>query len=386
MADSVLNPPHHDQVLHGDCVDWMNSLPEACVDLVFADPPYNLQLAGELWRPNMTRVDAVNDSWDQFESFEAYDRFTVSWMQAARRVLKDTGTLWVIGSYHNIYRVGAITMNLGFWILNDVVWIKQNPMPQMKGVRFCNAHETLLWVKKSKAQTRYTFNYKGMKAGNEDKQLRSDWYFPICSGGEREMIDGKKAHTTQKPEALLHRVIASTSNPGDLVLDPFCGTGTTAAVAKRLGRHFLTIDRDESYVEVARRRVDAVVAGVGESGALLDARKPRVSFLSVVETGRLKPGERIWLARSPRSTIRLDDKSPGIVEAIIQADGTIAANGYRGSIHKVGALCLGLPACNGWTHWHFTDPVTGQARLIDDLREPTVSGTHPSPDSASPDD
>ena len=345
-----------DQVILGDCVKFMDTLPEKSVDLIFADPPYNLQLSGDLWRPNMTKVDAVDDDWDQFASFGDYDRFTREWLTAARRLLKDTGTLWVIGSYHNIYRVGTILMNLGFWILNDIVWIKDNPLPQMKGVRFCNAHETLLWVKKSDAPAKYTFHYKGLKAGNDDKQLRSDWRFPICSGKERLMVNGEKAHTTQKPEALLHRVIASSSNAGDVVLDPFCGTGTTAAVAKRLGRRFITIDREAAYVQVARERVEAVVPVlISEYGISVDAPKPHVAFISLVESGKIAVGSTLWL----RGTA---------ITAIVQEDGTLVANGYRGSIHKVGALCLDLPACNGWTHWYYCDVASGERQLIDELR------------------
>jgi modification methylase len=344
------------QVLQGDCVELMNALPEKCVDLVFADPPYNLQLNGDLWRPNMTKVDAVNDKWDQFDSFEQYDEFTRSWLTAARRVLKDTGTLWMIGSYHNIYRVGSLLMDLGYWILNDVVWIKSNPLPQMKGVRFCNAHETLLWVKKSEGQSKYTFNYKEIKAGNEDKQMRSDWYFPICSGRERETVNGEKAHTTQKPEALLHRVIASTSNPSDIVLDPFCGTGTTASVAKKLGRNFITMDREAVYCDVARQRIAKIVPVLlSEDAIMVDAPKPRVSFLSLVESGKLQAGDELYLQGNG-------------IKALIQPDGTITSNGHQGSIHKVGALCLGLPACNGWTHWFFKDSSTGELRPIDFLR------------------
>lgn len=344
------------QILQGDCIEMMNALPEKCVDMVFADPPYFMQLTGDLYRPNMTRVDAVNDAWDKFDSFAAYDAFTRDWLSAARRVLKDTGTLWVIGSYHNIYRVGANLMDLGYWILNDVVWIKHNPLPQMKGVRLCNAHETLLWAKKSQGQRTYTFHYRELKAGNEDKQLRSDWYFPICSRGERERVNGVKAHTTQKPEALLQRILLSTSNPGDLILDPFCGTGTTAAVAKRLGRNFITIDREQEYVCVARNRVDQIIPALSQEGvALVDAPKPRVSFASLVEAGWLHAGQELRLGKTG-------------ITATVQSGGTITANGLRGSIHKIGAQCLGLPSCNGWTHWQYLDSETDEWRLIDDLR------------------
>ena len=337
-------------------MELMEALPERCIDLIFADPPYNMQLNGDLWRPDMTRVNAVDDHWDQFGSLAEYDAFTRRWLMAARRVLKDTGTLWVIGSYHNIYRVGAILMDLGWWILNDIVWVKRNPMPQMKGVRFCNAHETLLWVKKSKEQTGYTFHYRGMKGGNEDRQMRSDWHFPICSGGERLSHNGEKAHTTQKPESLLRRVIVSTTNPGDLILDPFCGTGTTAAVAKQLGRRFITVDREESYVEVARARVaDIMTPMLTDEGIFVDAPKPRISFLSLVEAEAMPVG----------TLLRLKGRN---VVAQVQEDGTLVANGLRGSIHRLGALLLGLPSCNGWMSWYFCDEETGEPRLIDALR------------------
>ena len=347
------------QILLGDCVDVMNSLPPKCADLVFADPPYNMQLGGDLWRPNMTKVDAVTDPWDKFKSFAEYDAFTRAWLTACRRVLKDTGTLWVIGSYHNIYRVGAVMMDAGYWVLNDICWVKANPTPQMRGTRFCNAHETLLWAKKSVDQKKYTFHYRELKAGNDDKQMRSDWYIPICSGGERETRDGKKAHTTQKPEALMHRVIAATTNPGDLVLDPFCGTGTTAAVAKRLGRDYITIDREEVYVSVAEKRLanisPALLTSSDESGVLLGGPKPRVPFISFIESGHLPFG----------STLRLKGTT---IEALIHADGTITAEGHRGSIHKVAAACLGLPTANGWTSWLFCDRFVQEERLLDALR------------------
>jgi len=347
------------QILLGDCVEVMNALPAKCADLVFADPPYNMQLGGDLWRPNMTKVDAVTDPWDKFKSFAEYDAFTRAWLTACRRVLKDTGTLWVIGSYHNIYRVGAVMMDAGYWVLNDICWVKANPLPQLKGTRFCNAHETLLWAKKSADQKKYTFHYREMKAGNDDKQMRSDWYIPICSGGEREKKDGKKAHATQKPEALMHRVIAATTNPGDLVLDPFCGTGTTAAVAKRLGRDFITIDREEVYVELAEKRLanisPALLTSEDENGVLLGGPKPRIPFVSFIESGQLALG----------TTLRLKGTD---IEAAMHADGTVTAGGHRGSIHKVAAACLGLPSANGWTSWLYRDRTTGEVRLLDALR------------------
>lgn len=348
---------HCDSILCGNCLHFLSALPEKCVDLVFADPPYNLQLEGELWRPNQTKVDPADDHWDRFASFEEYDAFTREWLSACRRVMKDTATLWVIGTYHNIYRIGAILQDLGFWFLNDVVWVKRNPTPQMKGVRLCNAHETLLWVKKSKEQKAYTFHYREAKAGNEDLQMRSDWHFPICQGEERVKVHGQKAHSTQKPEALLHRILSLCTNPGDLVLDPFCGSGTTAAVAKRLRRHFLTIDRDPEYVRVARERVAAVTSALAgeDEDLLIGTPKPRVPFRELVETGRLPAGTELFI---PKSNIR----------ARVNSDGTLSLNGWKGSIHKIGALALGLHACNGWTTWRFMDPATGEDRAIDDLR------------------
>ena len=267
-----------DQVIEGDCIERMNALPEGCADLVFADPPYNMQLRGELRRPNQSKVDAVDDHWDQFESFQEYDRFTHEWLSAARHVLKDTGTLWVIGSYHNIFRVGATLQDLGFWILNDVVWRKTNPMPNFKGRRFTNAHETLIWATKNPKQ-QYTFNYEAMKALNDELQMRSDWTLPICSGHERiKGADGQKAHSTQKPESLLHRVIVSSTRPGDVILDPFFGSGTTGAVAKRLGRHFIGIEREKTYADVARARIADIVPA--DDDAIDVTRSKRLSRAS----------------------------------------------------------------------------------------------------------
>ncbi|MEN6643168.1 MAG: DNA methyltransferase [Armatimonadia bacterium] len=344
-------------ILHADCIPTMHSLPAASADLIFADPPYNLQLENDLYRPNMTKVDAVDDHWDQFGDFDAYDRFTEEWLTAARHVLSDTGTIWVIGSYHNIYRVGKIMMDLGFWLLNDVLWIKTNPMPNFRGVRLTNAHETLLWAKKTKSQKRYTFNHHTIKRYNEGKQLRSDWYLPLCTGDERLTLNGEKAHTTQKPEALLERVIVSSTRVGDLVLDPFFGTGTTGAVAKRLGRRYLGIEREERYVEVATRRL-ASVTPLAEDWLLQHTQDPsappRLAFATLLTLGFLSPGETLRHAS-------LD------ITATVNVDGTISSNGHTGSIHKVGALVGKAPACNGWTHWTYTTPA-GDQRPLDELR------------------
>ncbi|MCB0188848.1 MAG: site-specific DNA-methyltransferase, partial [Caldilineaceae bacterium] len=332
-----------DQVIEGNCLEILDGFPEKSVDLIFADPPYNLQLQQELWRPNMTKVDAVDDRWDQFEDFAAYDQFTRAWLQACRRVLKDDGTLWVIGSYHNIFRVGAILMDLGYWILNDVVWIKTNPMPNFRGMRFTNAQETLIWVQKIKG-ARYTFNYRAMKSLNGDLQMRSDWQIPICNGKERLKVDGSKVHTTQKPEALLYRVILSSSNPGDVVLDPFFGTGTTGAVAKRLHRHWIGIDREEGYIRAAQDRIAAVAPlDDAELAATPSKREqPRIPFGWVVERGLITPGDFLFDQRRRH-------------QARVRADGSLIHTDITGSIHKVGAHVQGAPSCNGWTFWYAED-------------------------------
>lgn len=351
-----------DQVIEGDCIKIMQSLPQNCVDLVFADPPYNMQLRGELRRPDQSKVDAVDDHWDQFGSFAEYDRFTTQWLSATRRILKDTGTIWVIGSYHNIFRVGKILQDLGFWILNDVVWRKSNPMPNFKGRRFTNAHETLIWAAKNPKQ-QYTFNYEAMKALNDDLQMRSDWNLPICAGGERiKGADGQKAHSTQKPESLLHRVIVAASKPGEVVLDPFFGSGTTGAVAKRLKRHFLGIERERRYVEIARKRIGEVVPADSEAIEVTRSKRgePRIPFGWVVERGLLPPGTVLHGARSHH-------------KAKVRADGTVVTADASGSIHQMGAHVQGLDACNGWTFWQFELP-NGALAPIDLLRQQLRSG------------
>jgi len=329
-----------DIVLTGDCIEMMERLPEASADLIFADPPYNLQLSGTLLRPNHTVVDGVDNLWDKFAGFGDYDRFTRAWLSGARRVLKPDGALWVIGSYHNIYRVGAILQDLGYWILNDIVWRKTNPMPNFRGRRFTNAHETLLWCARSR-ESRYTFNYESMKALNEDLQMRSDWFLPLCSGPERlKGGDGRKAHPTQKPEALLHRVLLASTRPGDLVVDPFFGTGTTGAVAKRLNRRFIGIEQDADYAAVDRQRIREV--GPAEPDAVASRQKreePRIPFGTLIERGLLKPGEVLFDARR-RWTAK------------VRADGTLISADARGSIHRVGAQVQGAPACNGWAFWY----------------------------------
>nr|WP_241503852.1 site-specific DNA-methyltransferase [Ferruginivarius sediminum] len=335
----------------------MRALPAGSVDMIFADPPYNLQLDGELHRPNNTRVDGVDDEWDQFESLQAYDRFTRDWLAAARHCLKDDGTLWVIGSYHNIFRVGASLQDLGFWILNDVVWRKSNPMPNFRGRRFTNAHETLIWAAKSK-DSRYTFNYQSMKALNDDLQMRSDWYMPICAGSERlKDKDGRKAHPTQKPEALLHRIVVASTRPDDLIVDPFLGSGTTAAVAKRLRRRWIGLEADAEYAEIARERLARVRAVDDPTLVQLESRReaPRIPFGRLVERGFLAPGTVLYGGPKGQWTAR------------VRADGTLVSAEAKGSIHQVGAQLQGAPSCNGWQFWQID--VEGNRVPIDVLRQ-----------------
>ena len=353
------------RVLRGDCVGLMAGLPARSIDMIFADPPYNLQLEGELKRPNNTRVDGVDAAWDRFASHEAYDVFMRQWLGAARRVLKDDGTIWVIGSYHNIFRVGTALQDLGFWFLNDVIWRKTNPMPNFRGRRFTNAHETLIWCSRERG-ARYTFNYDAMKALNDDLQMRSDWLLPICSGGERLKQEGRKAHPTQKPEALLHRVILASTMPGEVILDPFFGTGTTGAVAKRLGRDFIGIEREAAYVKLAQQRIKAVRVGDPATLATRSRRaEPRVPFGALVERGLLAPGAVLADAR-------------GAHHAKVGADGTLISDGahgpIRGSIHQVGAHVQGAPACNGWAFWCFK--ADGAWVPIERLRQQVRAGLH----------
>jgi modification methylase len=343
------------RILEGDCVEAMGRLPAASVDCVFADPPYNLQLGGDLNRPDGSHVDAVTDAWDKFDSFRSYDDFTRAWLTEAKRVLKPNGSLWVIGSYHNIFRVGAILQDLGFWILNDIVWRKANPMPNFKGTRFTNAHETLIWASTGE-KARYTFNYRTMKTLNDELQMRSDWVLPICGGPERIKRNGTKAHPTQKPEALLYRVMLATTNKGDVVLDPFFGTGTTGAVARRLGREWIGIEREPDYIEVAKERI-AMALPLDESAlTTMQSAKaaPRVAFGTLIENGWLAPGSTVFDSKRRWS-------------AQVRADGSLAAGTQSGSIHGLGAKLQGAPSCNGWTFWHCEHE--GQAKPIDALRQ-----------------
>src|SRR5450830_128954 len=346
-----------DTVIQGNSLEVLPTLPDHSVDMVFADPPYNLQLQGDLWRPNVSKVDAVDDAWDKFDTLQAYDEFTEAWLRECKRILKPNGSLWVIGSYHNIFRVGRILQDLGYWILNDVVWVKANPMPNFRGMRFTNAHETLIWAQPQK-DARYTFNYHAMKALNEDLQMRSDWFLPICTGSERLKEDGKKVHPTQKPEALLYRVIMATTNPGDLILDPFFGTGTTGAMARKLQRHYIGIEVEEDYNRNARKRLNKSVQFAFNETVFFtpEPRKlARIPFGVLLEHGFLHPGDALFYG------------ADGQIKATIQADGSLICNGKRGSIHSVAREIRGGPA-NGWTIWHYWDGETNSRQPIEKLR------------------
>ena len=363
VAMTTLPKKFQNKILQGNCVEAMNALPEGSIDTIFADPPYNLQLEGDLLRPNNSKVDAVDDDWDQFDSFAAYDKFTEEWLTAARRLLKPDGGMWVIGSYHNIFRVGRILQDLGFWILNDVVWLKTNPMPNFRGRRFTNAHETMIWCSRSQ-KAKYKFNYEAMKNLNDDLQMRSDWTMPLCTGKERlKQADGSKAHPTQKPEALLHRVILSSSNVGDVILDPFFGTGTTGAVAKRLKRNYVGIEQSKDYIKIARERIAKVIPVEDTSLVETPAKRsePRIPFGWLVERGLLEPGTQLC-DTNRRHSVK------------VRADGTVATTNFRGSIHQAGAHVQKAPSCNGWQYWCFE--AKGQLVPIDILRQKLRAELH----------
>lgn len=351
------------QIIQGDCIAAMSELPDNCIDMIFADPPYNLQLGGDLYRPEGGRVDAVDDHWDKFATLAIYDKFTRAWLAEARRILKPNGSIWVIGSYHNIFRVGTAIQDQGFWILNDIVWRKSNPMPNFKGTRFTNAHETLIWASKSEG-SRYTFNYRAMKTLNDELQMRSDWLFPVCGGQERLKRGGTKAHPTQKPEALLYRILLAATKPGDVVLDPFFGTGTTGAVAKRLGREWIGIERERNYIEVASERITAALPLDESALQTMQSPKtqPRVAFGTLVETGYLQPGSDICDAKRRW-------------RAQVRADGSIEFDGQSGSIHKIGAAVQKAPSCNGWTFWHHE--TADGLKPVDTLRQTYLLATEP---------
>jgi len=341
-------------IIQGDCIEVLKTIPDNSVDLIFADPPYNLQLNKELYRPNQTKVDAVNDEWDRFNSFKEYDEFTFSWLKECRRILKEEGTIWVIGSYHNIFRVGKIMQDIGFWILNDIVWVKTNPMPNFRGTRFNNAHETLIWASKHQ-NSKYTFNYKSMKIYNDDKQMRSEWYIPICQGKERlKDENGNKIHSTQKPEELLYRVIISSSKEGDVVLDPFFGSGTTGAVAKKLRRNFIGIEREEKYIKAAKKRIENIEELDSDLLKLkVEEKKPKVPFGNLIESNYIKVGEYLY--------DKLDNK------AKVLANASIEYNSEVGSIHKISAKILNKSSNNGWKYWYVKRDK--KLILIDELRD-----------------
>jgi site-specific DNA-methyltransferase (adenine-specific)/modification methylase len=354
MEDNFKN-----KIINGDCLVELKKIPDRTFDLVFADPPYNLQLKNKLTRPDSSEVNAVDDKWDQFESFEKYDEFTISWLKECKRILKKNGALWVIGSYHNIFRLGTAIQNLGFWILNDVVWNKNNPMPNFRGTRFTNAHETLIWASKNQ-KSKYTFNYQSLKCLNDDLQMRSNWNLPICSGSERLKKNGKKVHSTQKPESLLHRILLASSNRGDYILDPFLGSGTTAVVAKKLGRICFGIEKENKYFNAAKQRLNKTIPIEDNYLDTLqnNRSKPRIPFGSLVELGIVKPGMDIF-----------DQKRK--VNAKIMADGSIKYQKSEGSIHKIAAKILGAESCNGWTYWHYN--MNGSIVPIDNLRQKLIS-------------
>ncbi|EZP83415.1 DNA methylase N-4/N-6 [Novosphingobium resinovorum] len=351
------------RILTGDCIEAMRTIPDASVDMVFADPPYNLQLGGDLARPDGSHVDAVTNDWDKFSSFATYDQFTRDWLTEARRVLKPEGSLWVIGSYHNIFRLGAIMQDMGFWILNDIVWRKANPMPNFKGTRFTNAHETLIWASMGE-KSKYTFNYRAMKTLNDELQMRSDWVLPICNGAERLKKGGRKVHPTQKPEALLYRVMLATTNKGDVVLDPFFGTGTTGAVAKRLGREWIGCERESDYREAALERIEMALPLDESALKTMQSKRtaPKVAFGTLIETGWIQPGTQLF------------DKKRRHV-ASVRADGSLLAGDLNGSIHGVGKDLQGTPSCNGWTYWHLEHE--GQIKPIDAIRQLYLLATEP---------
>ncbi|GEM72210.1 methyltransferase [Sphingomonas aquatilis NBRC 16722] len=353
-----------DQIVRGDCIAAMRAMPDKSVDMIFADPPYNLQLGGELFRPDGSHVDAVTDDWDKFDTFAAYDAFTRAWLAEAHRILKDTGSIWVIGSYHNIFRVGTAVQDLGYWILNDIVWRKANPMPNFRGTRFTNAHETLIWASKGEG-AKYTFNYRSMKTLNDELQMRSDWEFPICGGQERLKKDGVKVHPTQKPEALLYRILLACTKPGDVVVDPFFGTGTTGAVAKRLGRHWIGIEREGDYIAAAEERIAAALPLDESALSTMQSprQQPKVAFGVLVENGYLQPG-----------AVLTDTKRR--FRVTVRADGSLLSDcGASGSIHKLGATLQGAPACNGWTFWQHE--AGGKLQPIDTLRQTYLLATQP---------
>ncbi len=347
------------KITNGNSLEILKKIPDKTFDLVFADPPYNLQIGKKLKRPDDSKVNGVNDKWDQFKNFNDYDNFCKLWLTESKRVLKDNGSIWVIGTYHNIFRLGYHIQNMEFWILNDVIWRKNNPMPNFRGTRFTNAHETLIWASKNK-KSKYTFNYQSLKCLNDDLQMRSDWTLPICNGNERIKKNGKKVHSTQKPESLLYRILLASTNKGDFVFDPFLGTGTTAVVAKKLGRNYFGIEREKKYFKTAKQRLEKTIK---MEDHYLDTiknnkSKPRIPFGSLVELGIVKPGMSVF-----------DYKKK--VNAKIMADGSIKYQNSEGSIHKVAAKIIGAESCNGWTYWHYNN--NGSMLPIDDLRQRLIS-------------
>ena len=346
---------HLNSIITGDCLDELKKIPDSSIDLIFADPPYNMQLENSLYRPNNTKVDGVSDEWDKFDSFSDYDIFSSAWLKECRRILKNTGTIWVIGSYHNIFRIGNIMLNLGFWILNDVTWHKRNPMPNFLGKRFTNATETLLWCSKKKELKKYTFNHKLMKRYNNDKQMTSVWKIGLCTGEERlRNSDGKKAHSTQKPEELLKRVILSSTKQGDIVLDPFFGTGTTGAVAKKLKRNFIGIEKDPEYAALAEKRIAGINEFYEEADWREEKNENRIPFKTLIKEELITAGENIFTGKTFN------------IKASVLSDGNLQYMETKGSIHRIGAVIQNTPSCNGWKFWYVMR--NNKPVLIDELR------------------
>ncbi len=365
------------QILPGDAVQVMNRLPEKSIDLIFADPPYNMQIKGNLTRPDFSRVEGVDDEWDKFDDYPSYDQFTEAWLRAAQRLLKDEGAIWVIGTYHNIYRVGKIMQDIGFWVINEIIWEKTNPMPNFRGVRFTNAHETLIWAKKT-SHSKYTINYHAMKPFNDGKQMRSTWKLPICKGKERIRLNGERVHSTQKPLALLYRVLLSSTNPEDVVLDPFFGTGTTGAAAKILHRNWIGIEQDPIYIQVAEDRIkDLIVEDYQpELFDIKDDKRlaPRVAFSQLVESGYIRPGQILYFNQDPNNT------------SAVRPNGIIHLQGFEGSIHQTTKFLLGGKPANGWLYW-FVKNDRGEYQSIDEIRENYRQGQiDPNSDDLKPPD
>ena len=343
------------KIILGDCIEELKKFPDESIEVIFADPPYFMQTEGELIRPEGTKFQGVEDEWDKFDGYKEYDKFCFEWLKECKRVLKKDGTIWVIGAFQNICRIGYIMQNLGYWILNDIIWSKPNAAPNFAGTRFQNSHETMLWCSKSK-DAKYTFNYKTMKHLNEGKQDKSIWDIGICIGKERiKGEDGKKAHSTQKPEKLLYKVILSSSKPKDIILDPFFGTGTTGAIAKLLGRNYIGIERDKNYVLIARERINKIIPEESNITKLeLEVKPPKVPMEKLIEKGFLDVGEKLY------------DKDRKFSANLLK-NGHLNNGKETLSIHKMSGKYLNKDNNNGWDYWYMER--NGKLISINELRE-----------------